>query len=46
MLRKGDVKKKRLDLYRAEVLERRALVPEDKHAGVGGFVLGSEGPHM
>lgn len=36
MLRKGDIKKKkkkRLDVYRAEVLERRALVPEYKHAG-------------
>lgn len=34
MLRKGDsLKKKKLDLYRAEVLERWALVPEYKHAG-------------
>lgn len=33
MLRKGDIKKKKLDLYRAEVLERWALVPEYKHAG-------------
>ena len=41
MLRKGDVKKKkRLDLYRAEVLERRALVPEDKHAGAGALFWG------
>ena len=46
MLRTGDIKKKsKLDLYRAEVLERRALVPEYKHAG-GRFVLGTEGPHM